>query len=202
MTRNMLAYRGDSNSTLISFQLSEKLASESYKYRAEFTDGMGAFLTSDFLSLTGTDVKTVDIPVPREWTQAGGAGEVRLVISELDALNNELHTVFSAVGRVYFASRSSGSDSDMRVLHHGLSSLIADMHNAVDETKRATEDANEAANAANEASGLVNEALSNTAEAIDGANTARDAANTAAGNASAAAGMPIKRRRQPPVRRR
>jgi hypothetical protein len=179
--------QGDNNSTLISFDLSEKLASENYKYRVEFTDGMGAFLTSDFLSLTGTEVKMVNVPIPREWTQAGGAGEVRLVISELDALNNELHTVFSAVGRVYFSSRSSGTDSDMRVLYHGLSSLVADMHNAVDETKQATEDANEAADAANEAAGSVNEALSNTAEAIDGANAARDAANLAAQEAKEAA---------------
>ena len=179
--------QGDNNSTLISFDLSEKLASENYKYRVEFIDGMGAFLTSDFLSLTGTEVKMVNVPIPREWTQAGGAGEVRLVISELDALNNEMHTVFSAVGRVYFASRSSGPDSDMRVLYHGLSSLVADMHNAVDETKQATEDANEAADAANEAAGSVNEALSNTAEAIDGANAARDAANLAAQEAKEAA---------------
>lgn len=179
--------QGDNNSTLISFDLSEKLASENYKYRVEFTDGMGAFLTSGFLSLTGTEVKMVNVPIPREWTQAGGAGEVRLVISELDALNNELHTVFSAVGRVYFSSRSSGTDSDMRVLYHGLSSLVADMHNAVDETKQATEDANEAADAANEAAGSVNEALSNTAEAIDGANAARDAANLAAQEAKEAA---------------
>lgn len=179
--------QGDNNSTLISFDLSEKLASENYKYRVEFIDGMGAFLTSDFLSLTGTEVKMVNVPIPREWTQAGGAGEVRLVISELDALNNELHTVFSAVGRVYFASRSSGPNSDMRVLYHGLSSLVADMHNAVDETKQATEDANEAADAANEAAGSVNEALSNTAEAIDGANAARDAANLAAQEAKEAA---------------
>lgn len=179
--------QGDNNSTLISFDLSEKLASENYKYRVEFIDGMGAFLTSDFLSLTGTEVKMVNVPIPREWTQAGGAGEVRLVISELDALNNEMHTVFSAVGRVYFASRSSGPDSDMRVLYHGLSSLVADMHNAVDETKQATEDANAAADAANEAAGSVNEALSNTAEAIDGANAARDAANLAAQEAKEAA---------------
>ena len=179
--------QGDNNSTLISFDLSEKLASENYKYRVEFTDGMGAFLTSDFLSLTGTEVKMVNVPIPREWTQAGGSGEVRLVISELDALNNELHTVFSAAGRVYFASRSSGPDSDMRVLYHGLSSLVADMHNAVDETKQATEDANEAADAANEAAGSVNEALSNVAEAIDGANAARDAANLAAQEAEEAA---------------
>lgn len=179
--------QGDHNSTLISFDLSEKLASENYKYRVEFTDGMGAFLTTEFLPLTGTEVKMVNVPIPREWTQAGGAGEVRLVISELDALNNELHTVFSAVGRVYFASRSSGPDSDMRVLYHGLSSLVADMHNAVDEANQATDNANEAADAANEAAGSVNEALSNTAEAIDGANAARDAANLAAQEAEEAA---------------
>ena len=166
-TPQFAGVQGDHNCTLIAFSLPAPLISEEYKYRFEYVDGTNDYDSSDFVTLEGNLVKYM---LPQAWTLNGGTGEVRLVVSLLNASGNEEQIIYTFAGKLYFSSRETGLE---KPICRGLSSLIEGAHEATNDAIAATE-------------GAIN-ATGNAVAATGAARAAEHAANNAADKANAAA---------------
>lgn len=92
--------QGDRNGTLLSFFVPAALQGNAFRYRIEGEDGAGGFVSTEPLALD--DDGNVAVFLDERFTAAGGQILVRLVVSEM-AQNNEIATVHSFDGRLFFA---------------------------------------------------------------------------------------------------
>lgn len=93
--------QGDHNATRITFSLSDSLVHERFRYRLEYEDGTGFCDSTDFMELSGTSLFCF---LPLAWTQGGGIGLLRLVVS-LPGQNGDEQTIYSEAVRLRFSPR-------------------------------------------------------------------------------------------------
>ena len=113
--------QGDHNATALTFVLEQALCSENYLYRVQSIDGMGNFDTTDLLKI---EDNSLTVPLTALWTQAGGVGEIRLVISRLSEDLSEEQVLYTLSGHLYYDANAD-NQPQRQELQRGLTSLIA-----------------------------------------------------------------------------
>ncbi len=98
--------QGEHQATAVVFNLPTAWVEKGCRFCAEWVDGMQAFYTGDWLTVTDN---TVSLLLPKAWTAAGGIGEIRLAaVLEGDTAASS-QTIYSNVGRLCFTGRNGGS---------------------------------------------------------------------------------------------
>ena len=127
--------QGEHNATKVVFELDAALVQPEYKYRFEFVDGAGGWDTTDYIE--PDDNNMVSVLMPQSWTAVGAQCLIRLQISVLGTDNVEEMIVYTLAGRLLLADRATGDPMDQEY-EKGLSGLIQDIHDAIDQAKAAT----------------------------------------------------------------
>jgi hypothetical protein len=156
-TAQFAGVQGDDAATDVVFSLDAALIADDYVYRVEYVDGMNGYDTTDIMTLAEGET-TITVPLIRAWTQAGGTGEIHLVVSQMDDSAQEQLTLYTLVGRVYFENRNTGTGyiSDSTIT--GLTELINTTESATSQAMTAAEAATSSAEAANSAAHYAEEA--------------------------------------------
>lgn len=164
--------QGDHRATEVVFRLDPALISTRYRYRWEFMDGNGRYDTTETFSMAAEQTETA-APLLGAWTRAGGAAEIRLIITDPgESGTEEPVTLYTLAGRLRFQGRDGAALQEQEI-KRGLTALI-------DETKSAAEEAETQAAAANTAA-------TNADSMARFADSAGQQAAAAAANANAAA---------------
>jgi hypothetical protein len=179
--------QGDHNATLLVFSLPAALIADGYLYRMEYVDGMGGYGPSDLLTLTNA---AVSAPIPRAWTQNGGKGTVRLIVTQLDADGKEQLIIHTKDAHIRFDDCYEGTDALQETFAQGVESMMTDTRAAANRAEAAavgleTAESNAAASAA-VASTKASEASSSAAAGAEQAALAASKATAASASAQTA----------------
>lgn len=175
--------QGDDNAVEVRFMMDDTLASADWLYRWEFVDGNGRMDTTETFTVMPESVYTyTSVPLRRAWTQAGGVGELRLVISELNEDGEEQVTMYTQPARLRFASRG-GTPMPEGEAERGLTELIEQAKQQTGNAAAAAEEAEKATEKAAAATQAAQETAVSAQEMAGKANTATASANTAAESA-------------------
>lgn len=140
--------QGEHNLCQVTFDVTA-LTSENYAYRGEFVDGNGWGWSTDLLTpVTAGSATTVSYLFPDAWTTAGGRGVARLVASKI-VDNVETERVYVIDVPVYFKSKQEIDPQAGKDLFAGMSALLSEIHDTIEDAETATSAANTAANYAN-----------------------------------------------------
>ena len=144
--------QGEHNMCRVVFDITQ-WAEEPFTYRGEFVDGYGCGWSTDLLTPESAGGSTVvRYLFPDAWTAAGGRGVARLVASKIVG-NHEIERAYAVDVPIYFKSKQEVDPQAGNDQFAGMSALLSEIHETIEDAETATADANTATGQASAAAG-------------------------------------------------
>ena len=95
--------QGEHNATEVVFEIPAHWVQAGYRFHAEWIDGVQGGYVSEALFVQDN---TVGVLLPKNWTEAGGIGELRLVAQLQGDTEENSQIVYTSTARLSFLTRS------------------------------------------------------------------------------------------------